>query len=167
MKTVINTTIRGTFTVKACNAGTLKMYELSLPVTYTLHVETAGGATDFGFLSVEKAKATADLFWDNGTTDYTTITNDATADVLYLYEVGATYTPHVETAEVLYLYEVAATYTLHVETAGGAADFGFQSIEKAKAVAELLWNSSTASRITITNDDTAEVLYLYEVALPF
>ena len=80
MKEAINTTIRGTFTIKAVNAEIL-------PVTYTLHVETAGGATDFGFLSVEKAKATADLLWDNSTTDYITITNDATADVLYLYEV--------------------------------------------------------------------------------
>ena len=62
---------------------------------------------------------------------------------------------------------VPATYTLHVETAGGASDFGFQSIEKAKAVAELLWNNSTADRIHITNDATAEVLYLYEVELPF
>ena len=63
----------------------------------------------------------------------------------------------------------SATYTLHVETAGGAADYGFQSIEKAKAVAELLWNASTTDRIHITNDDTAEVLYLYEAAseLPF
>ena len=90
MKAAINTTIRGTFTVKACNAGTLdgsgydnKTYMLSAPVTYTLHVETAGGAIDFGFLSVEKAKATADLLWDNSTTDHITITNDATDDVLY------------------------------------------------------------------------------------
>ena len=60
-----------------------KIYELSVPVTYTLHVETAGGAIDFGFLSVEKAKATADLLWDNSTTDHITITNDATDDVLY------------------------------------------------------------------------------------
>ena len=90
MKKAINTTIRGTFTVKACNAGTLdgdKTYDLSLPVTYTLHVVTAGGASDFGFLSVEKAKATADLLWDASTADYITITNDATAEVLYLYEV--------------------------------------------------------------------------------
>ena len=94
MKKAINTTIRGTFTVKACNAGTLN----------------------------ERETAT---------------------------------------------FLASATYTLHVETAGGASDFGFLSVEKAKAVAELLWNSSTASRITITNDDTAEVLYLYEVALPF
>ena len=66
-------------------------------------------------------------------------------------------------------YTLSATYTLHVETAGGAADFGFQSIEKAKTVAELLWNNSTTDRIHITNDDTAEVLYLYEAAseLPF
>ena len=63
------------------------------------------------------------------------------------------------TAEI----SVSATYTLHVETAGGAADYGFQSVEKAKAVAELLWNASTTSRIHITNDATAEVLYLYEV----
>ena len=63
----------------------------------------------------------------------------------------------------------SATYTLHVETAGGASDFGFQSIETAKAVAELLWNASTTDRIHITNDDTAEVLYLCEAAskLPF
>ena len=63
----------------------------------------------------------------------------------------------------------SATYTLHVETAGGAADFGFQSIEKAKTVADLLWNDSTTDRIHITNDATAEVLYLYEAAsaLPF
>ena len=93
MKTAINTTIRGTFTVKACNAGTLD---------------------------------------------------------------------ERETARLS-----SATYTLHVETAGGAADYGFLSLEKAKAVAELLWNASTASRIYIMNDDTAEVLYLYEVALPF
>lgn len=64
-----------------------KLYELSVPVTYTLHVETAGGASDFGFLSVEKAKATADLLWNSSTTDHITITNDATDDVLYLYEV--------------------------------------------------------------------------------
>ena len=57
----------------------------------------------------------------------------------------------------------SATYTLHVETAGGVADYGFLSIEKAKTVAELLWNSSTAVRIHIMNDDTGEVLYLYEV----
>ena len=173
MKEAINTTIRGKYRVISCKAGTLDGhgYENTYlaSATYTLHVETAGGTADFGFLSVEKAKATADLFWDNGTTDYITITNDATTDVLYLYEAGATYTPHVETAEVLYLYEVAATYTLHVETTGGAADFGFQSMKKAKTVAELLWNSSTTDRITITNDDTSEVLYLYEAAseLPF
>ena len=35
----------------------------------------------------KKAKATADLLWDNSTTDHITITNDATAEVLYLYEV--------------------------------------------------------------------------------
>ena len=63
-----------------------KTYTLSIPITYTLHIKTAGGAIDFGFLSVEKAKATADLLWDNSTTDYITITNDATAEVLYLYE---------------------------------------------------------------------------------
>ena len=80
MKEAINTTIRGTFTIKAVNEG-------AVPVTYTLHVVTAGGAIDFGFLSVEKAKATADLLWDNSTTDHITITNDATAEVLYLYEV--------------------------------------------------------------------------------
>ena len=63
----------------------------------------------------------------------------------------------------------SVTYTLHVETAGGAADFGFQSIEKAKTVADLLWNDSNTDYITITNNDTAEVLYLYEAAsaLPF
>ena len=61
----------------------------------------------------------------------------------------------------------SATYTLHVNTAGGATDFGFLSVEKAKATAELLWNSSTTDRITITNNDTAEVLYLYDAALPF
>lgn len=63
----------------------------------------------------------------------------------------------------------SVTYTLHVETAGGAMDFGFQSKEKAKTTADLLWNNSTTDYITITNNDTAEVLYLYEVAsaLPF
>ena len=86
MKAAINTTIRGTFTVKACNAGTL---DESLPITYTLHVVTAGGAIDFGFLSVEKAKATADLLWNASTPDYITITNDATAEVLYMYEVAS------------------------------------------------------------------------------
>ena len=80
MKEAINTTIRGTFTVKAVNAEIL-------PVTYTLHVVTAGGAIDFGFLSVEKAKATADLLWNSSTADRIHITNDATAEVLYLYEV--------------------------------------------------------------------------------
>ena len=80
MKEAINTTIRGTFTIKAVNEG-------AVPVTYTLHVVTAGGAIDFGFLSVEKAKATADLLWNASTTDHITITNDATAEVLYLYEV--------------------------------------------------------------------------------
>lgn len=83
MKAAINTTIRGTFTVKACKACNAE----TLPVTYTLHVVTAGGAMDFGFLSVEKAKATADLLWNASTTDHITITNDATAEVLYLYEV--------------------------------------------------------------------------------
>lgn len=82
MKEAINTTIKGTSTVKAYKAGTL-------PATYTLHVVTAGGAMDFGFLSVGKAKATADLLWDHSTTAYITITNDATAEVLYLYEVAA------------------------------------------------------------------------------
>ena len=106
MKKAINTTIRGTFTVKACNAGTLDEKETARQNTYHFPDKT---------------------------------------DTLLL----------------------SATYTLHVETAGGAADYGFLSLEKAKAVAELLWNASTADRIRIINDDTAEVLYLYEVELPF
>ena len=77
-------TMNGKYRVISCNAGTL---DGSLPITYTLHVVTAGGAIDFGFLSVEKAKATADLLWNASTTDHITITNDATAEVLYLYEV--------------------------------------------------------------------------------
>ena len=81
--TINNTTIRGTFTVKACNAGTLDG-----SATYTLHVETAGGAADFGFQSIEKAKTVADLLWNASTTDYITITNDDTAEVLYLYEAA-------------------------------------------------------------------------------
>ena len=84
-QTIINsTTIRGTFTVKACNAGTL-----SVSATYTLHVETAGGAADFGFQSIEKAKTVADLLWNDSTTDFITITNDDTAEVLYLYEAAS------------------------------------------------------------------------------
>ena len=82
MKTAINTTIRGTFTVKACNAGTP-----SASSTYTLHVETAGGAADYGFLSIEKAKAVAELLWNSSTVVRIHITNDDTAEVLYLYEV--------------------------------------------------------------------------------
>ena len=104
MKEAINTTIRGTFTVKACNAGTLDEREtarqntyyfadktdtLLSSATYTLHAETAGGAADFGFQSIEKAKATADLLWNASTTDYITITNDDTAEVLYLYEAAS------------------------------------------------------------------------------
>ena len=96
MKAAINTTIRGTFTVKACNAARQNTYffadethMLSSSVTYTLHVVTAGGAVDFGFQSVEKAKTTADLLWNDSTTDYITITNNDTAEVLYLYEVAS------------------------------------------------------------------------------
>ena len=101
MKHAINTTIRGTFTVKACNAGTLgrnkakrdyhfyvdETYTLS--ATYTLHAETPGGAIDFGFQSIEKAKTVAELLWNNSTTDRIHITNDDTAEVLYLYEAEA------------------------------------------------------------------------------
>lgn len=70
-------------------------------------------------------------------------------------------------ADKTYTLLAPITYTLHVETAGGAVDFGFQSIEKAKTVAELLWNDSTTDCITITNNDTAEVLYEVTAALPF
>ena len=89
MKKAINTTIRGTFTVKACNAGTLDERETArlLSATYTLHVETAGGAADYGFLSLEKAKAVAELLWNASTADRIYIINDDTAEVLYLYEV--------------------------------------------------------------------------------
>ena len=66
-----------------------KTYMLSAPVTYTLHVETAGGAIDFGFQSVKKAKTTADLLWNDSTTDYITITNNDTAEVLYMYEAAS------------------------------------------------------------------------------
>ena len=82
MKEAINTAINTT--VKACAAGTQDGSG-----TYTLHVETAGGAIDFGFLSVEKAKATADLLWNASTTDRIHITNDDTAEVLYLYEAAS------------------------------------------------------------------------------
>ena len=114
MKEAINTTIRGTFTVKACNAGTL----------------------------------------DGSGYDHITIVRPCTDPAC---------------GKVLDTFLASATYTLHAETAGGAADFGFQSVEKAKAVADLLWNASTTDYITITNDDTAEVLYRYEAAskLPF
>ena len=70
-------------------------------------------------------------------------------------------------ADRTYTLLAPITYTLHVKTAGGAVDFGFQSIEKAKTVAELLWNDSTTDYITITNNDTAEVLYEATSDLPF
>ena len=93
MKEAINTTIRGKYRVISCKAGTLDGhgYENTYlaSATYTLHVETAGGTADFGFLSVEKAKATAELLWNSSTTDRITITNDDTSEVLYLYEAAS------------------------------------------------------------------------------
>ena len=57
------------------------------------------------------------------------------------------------------------TYTLHVVTVNNAIDFTFHSIEQAKTVAELLWNDSDTDYITITNNNTTEVLY--DATLPF
>ena len=161
MKEAINTTIRGTFTVKACNAGTLDGY-----------------GDDYITIVKPCTCPACGKVWLR-TFIYTSALEDAD---MYSYDTESSYIeqhcPNCREAAIQNTYYFAdktdtflasATYTLHAETAGGAADFGFQSIEKAKAVADLLWNASTTDYITITNDDTAEVMYRYEAAskLPF
>ena len=164
-QTTINTTIRGTFTVKACNAGTLdgSGYD-HITIVRPCTCPACGKAWLRTFIYTSAAE-NADMY------PYDT---EPYAERRYIEQ----HCPNCREAarqntyffaDKTYTLSVSATYTLHVETAGGAANFGFQSIEKAKTVADLLWNDSTTDFITITNDDTAEVLYLYEAApaLPF
>ena len=165
MKAAINTTIRGTFTVKACNAGTLdgSGYDY-ITIVKPCTCPACGKVWIRTFVYTSSAE-NADMY------PYCT---EPYAELRYIEE----HCPNCRNKAKRDSYYFAdktdtlsesATYTLHVETTVGAADYGFLSIEKAKTVAELLWNSSTTTRIHITNDDTAEVLYLYEAAsaLPF
>ena len=159
MKEAINTTIRGTFTVKACNAGTLDGSGYDYITIVQPCTCPACGKVWLRTFIYTSALEDADMYSYDTEPSYIeqhcpNCRNKAKRDSYYFADKTDTFL-------------ASATYTLHVDTAGGAADYGFLSIEKAKAVAELLWNASTADRIHITNDDTAEVLYLYEVELPF
>ena len=158
-------TIKGTFRVTACNAGTLDGSGYDHITIARVMTCPMCGQTWIRTFKYTSGMENADMY------PYDTEPYD---ELRYIEE----HCPNCREAarqntyffaDKTYELSVPATYTLHVETAGGAADFGFQSIEKAKTVAELLWNNSTADRIHITNDATAEVLYLHEAAseLPF
>ena len=165
MKEAINTTMNGKYRVISCNAGTLDGSGYDYITIVQPCTCPRCGQTWLRTFKYTSGMENADMY------PYDTEPYD---ELRYIEQ----HCPNCREAAIQNTYYFAdktdtllssATYTLHVETAGGATDFGFLSVEKAKATADLLWNSSTTDYITITNDDTSEVLYLYEAAseLPF
>ena len=164
-QTTINNTTKGTFKVTACNAGALDgsgydhitiVYRCTCPMC---------GQTWLRTFKYTSGMENADMYpYDTEPYDELRYIEQHCPNCREAARQNTYYF-----ADKTYVLSAPVTYTLHAETAGGAADFGFQSVEKAKTTADLLWNDSNTDYITITNNDTAEVLYMYEAAsaLPF